>query len=130
MQVGLNKWQAFKDHIAQSYRCYQIHNKATAADHGHGYSSDHSHGTDTQVISLDALKSLVNETMEDKNEMSNLTSINLKLSQSITQAQETILVLSKHIQALQAHTNSKKPATEKPATDNKQYIDKSGQICL
>ena len=66
-----------------------------------------------------ALQALANETMEDKEEMENLTSINLTLSQSLTQSQETMLVLSKQLQALQAQTNSKNLATEKPATDKK-----------
>ena len=59
--------------------------------------------------------------MENKKAMENLTSINLTLSQSINQAQETILVLSKQLQELQAQTNSKKLATEKPATDKKKF---------
>ena len=66
-----------------------------------------------------ALQALANETMEDKEEMENLTSINLTLSQSLTQSQETMLVLSKQLQALHAQTNSKNLATEKPATDKK-----------
>ena len=36
MQVGLKTWQAFKDHLAQAYRHYQIRKKATAAAHGYG----------------------------------------------------------------------------------------------
>ena len=35
MKVGLKTWQAFKDHFAQSYRRYQICNKATSAAHGY-----------------------------------------------------------------------------------------------
>ena len=57
--------------------------------------------------------------MEDKDAMSNLASINLKLSQSLTQAQETILVLSKKLQALQVQTKTKTPATERTALDKK-----------
>ena len=41
------------------------------------------------------LQSLENATIEDKETMENLTIIILKLSQSITQAQEAILELSK-----------------------------------
>ena len=41
--------------------------------------------------------------------MENLTIIILTLSQSLTQAQETILVLSKQLQALQVHTKVKTP---------------------
>ena len=43
----------------------------------------------------DELQSLENATIEDKEAMENLTIIILKLSQSITQAQEAILELSK-----------------------------------
>ena len=43
----------------------------------------------------DDLQSLENATIEDKEAMENLTIIILKLSQSITQAQEAILELSK-----------------------------------
>ena len=57
--------------------------------------------------------------MEDKEEMSNLTRINLIISQSLTQTQEAILVLSGQLQTLQAQINSKKPATEKPETEKK-----------
>ena len=42
--------------------------------------------------------------MEDKEAMENLTSIYLTLYQSLTQAQETTLVLSEQLQALQVHT--------------------------
>ena len=41
--------------------------------------------------------------MEDKEAIENPTSINLTLSQSLTQAQEKILVLSKKLQVLQVH---------------------------
>ena len=57
--------------------------------------------------------------MEDKETISNLTSINLTLSQILTQAQEKMLVLSKKLQTLQSHMNSKKPVTEKLATEKK-----------
>ena len=67
--------------------------------------------------------------MEDKETMKNLTSINMTLSHSLNQEQEKSLVLSKKIQALQTHTNPKIPATEKPATHNKQYTEKS-KSCL
>ena len=55
----------------------------------------------------------------------NLTSINLTLYQSLTQAQEAILVLYKQLQALQAQKNAKRPATEKPVTDKKTGDKKS-----
>ena len=57
--------------------------------------------------------------MEDKEAMENLTRINLKLFQSLTQAQETILVLSKTMQALQVQTKTKTPATKRIAPDKK-----------
>ena len=56
--------------------------------------------------------------MEDKEEMENLTSINITLSHILNQSQETILVLYKHLQALQAQTKYKKPETEIQETDN------------
>ena len=62
--------------------------------------------------------------MEDKESMVNLAIINLTLSQSLTQVQETILVLSEQLQVLGAQTKSKKPATDKMATDKKQSLNK------
>ena len=59
----------------------------------------------------------------------NLTSINLTLSQILTQAQETILVLSKQLQALQVHTKSKKPSTKRTALDQKTKDSKSKCYC-
>ena len=44
--------------------------------------------------------------------MTNLTRINLTLSQSLTQSLEKILVLFNQLQALQSQTNANKPATE------------------
>ena len=101
MQVGLKTWQAFKDHFAQAYRRYQIRKKATAADYGYGLSENHTQETESQVNTADALQALACVAMEDKDEMANLNIINLTLSQSLTQAQEKILVLSKKLQALQ-----------------------------
>ena len=124
MQVGLKNWQAFKDQFLKFYRRYQIWKKPTAAAHGYGASEKHVYETDAQGMTADALQELSNATMEAKESMENLTSINLTLSKSFTQAQETILVLSKKLQALQAHTNPKKLATEKLANDKKQYINK------
>ena len=57
--------------------------------------------------------------------MKNTTSINLTLSQRFTQSQETILVLPNQLQTLHAQINSKKIATEKPATNKKKIINKS-----
>ena len=51
--------------------------------------------------------------------MANLTSINVTLSQSFTQAQETVLVLSKQLRALKFHTKTKTPATKRTALDKK-----------
>ena len=60
--------------------------------------------------------------MEDKEAMTKLTSINLILSQSLTQAQETILVLSKQMQALQVQTKTKTPSTKRTSLDLKPRI--------
>ena len=95
MKVGLKTWQAFKDHFTQAYRRYKIRNKATAAAHGYGASENHTQETEALVNTADALQALACAAMEDKEAMSNLTSMNLALSQSLDQAQETILVLSK-----------------------------------
>ena len=91
MQVGLKTWQAFKDHFAQAYRRYQIRKKATAAAHGYGASANHTQETESRVNTVDALQALSCAAMEDKEAMTNLASINLILSQILTQAQETIL---------------------------------------
>ena len=106
MQVGLKTWQAFKDDFAQAYRRYQICKKATAAPHGYGASENHTQETESQFNAADALQAFACAAMEDKEAMSNFTSINLTLSQSLTQSQETILVLSKLLQALQIHTKN------------------------
>ena len=111
MQVGLKTWQAFKDHF--------VSKKATAAAHGYGASENRTQETEAQVNPVDALQALVCAAMEDKEAMANLASINLTLSQSLTQAQETILVLSKQLQALQVHTKTKTPATKRTALDKK-----------
>ena len=84
MQVGLKTWQAFKDHFAQAYRRYQIRKKATAAAHGYGASENHTHETEAQVNTADALQALACAAMEEKEVMVNLTSFNLTLSQSLT----------------------------------------------
>ena len=67
---------------------------------GMGGSENHTQETEAQVNTVDVLQSLACVAMEYKEAMANLTSINLTLSQSLTQAQETIFVLSKQIQAL------------------------------
>ena len=129
MQFGLKTCQAFKDHFSQAYMRYHIGKKATATVHGCGASENHTKETDAQVNTADAFQELACESMEDKGAMVNLTSINLTLSQSLTQAQDTILVLSKQLQALQVHTNAKIPETEKPATDKNTKEDKLKCYC-
>ena len=125
MQVGLKTWQYFKDHFAQAYRRYQIRNKATAAAHGYGVSANHTQETEYQVNTADALQALACSAMEYKEAMANLTSINLTLSQILSQAQETILVLSKQLQALQVNTRTKIPSTNRTALDQKTKDAKS-----
>ena len=66
-----------------------------------------------------ALQALACAEMENEEVMANLTSISLTLSQSLTQAQEKILVLSKKMQALQVQTQKKTPATNRTALDKK-----------
>ena len=125
MQVGLKTQQSFKDHFTQAYRRYQIRNKATAAAHGYEASENHTQDTEAQVNTADTLQSLACTAMEDKEAMANLTSINLTLSQSLTQAQETMLGLSKQLQALQVHTKTKTPATNRSSLDQKTKDAKS-----
>ena len=67
--------------------------------------------------------------MEDKEAMVNLNSINLTLLQSLNQAQEEILVLSKQLQALQVHTKAKTPSTKRTALDQKTKDAKSKCYC-
>ena len=86
MQVGLKTWQAFKDHFAQAYRRYQIRKESTAAVHGYAASANHIQETEAQVNTADALQALACTATEDTEAMVNLTSINLTLSQSLTQA--------------------------------------------
>ena len=50
-------------------------------------------------MNVDVLQALVYAAMEDKESMAILASINLTLSQILTQAQETMLVISKQLQA-------------------------------
>ena len=74
---------------------------------------------------MNTLQALACATMEDKEAMANLTSINLTLSQSLTQAQETILVLSKKLQALKVHTKAETPSTMGTKIDQKTKDAKS-----
>ena len=75
--------------------------------HGYGVAANRIQETDAQVNTVDALRSLACAAMEDKEAMENLSSINLTMSQSLTQAQETIMVLSKQLQALQTQEKAK-----------------------
>ena len=68
---------------------------------------------------MDALQALACAAMEDKEARSNLTSINLTLSQSLTQAQKKLLVISKQLRALQVYTKAKTSATKRTALDKK-----------
>ena len=52
------------------------------------------------MMTADTLQELANDSMEDKDAISNLTSTNMTLSQSFTQEQDEILVLSKKLQTL------------------------------
>ena len=54
--------------------------------------------------------------------MVNLICINLTLSQSLMQAQDTIVVLSKQIQALQTQAKVKTPTSEIPVLDKNTVI--------
>ena len=74
---------------------------------------------------MDALQALACAAMEDNEAMANLTSINLTLSQSLTQAQEKFLVLSKQLQALQVHTKARTLSTNRTALDKKTKDAKS-----
>ena len=98
MQVGLKTYQDFKYHFTQAYRRYQIRKKETAAAHGYGTSENHTQETEAKVKTTDTLQALACAAMEDKEEMSNLTSVNLKLSKRLNQAQEKILELCKKLQ--------------------------------
>ena len=85
--------------------------------------------TEAQVNTADALQVLACAAMENKEAMANLTSINLTLLQSLSQAQETMLVLSKQLQALQVHTKAKTPSTKRTALDQKAKDAKSECYC-
>ena len=96
---------------------FAIRKKATAADHGCGDSENHEQETESQVMTTNILQSLVCASREDKEAMTNITSINLTLYQSLTKSQETILVTSEQLQDLQAQSKEKKPKTKKPSMD-------------
>ena len=119
MQVGLKTWQAFKDHFFQAYRWYHIRKKATAVSHGYGASANHAQKKESQVFTVDVLQALACAAMEEKEAMANLTIINITLSQSLTQAQDTIMMLSNQLQALEAQSKAKKQTTKKLVLDKK-----------
>ena len=125
MQVGLKTWKYFKDHFSQAYMGYQIRKKSTAAANGYGASENHTQETDSQVNTVNALQALACAEMEDKEAMAHLNIINLTLSQSLTQAKETVLVLSKQLQTLQVHTKANTPSTKRTALDPKTKDAKS-----
>ena len=56
--------------------------------------------TEAQVNNVDVLQALTSEAVKDKEAMANLASINITLYQSLTKAQETMLVLSKQLKVL------------------------------
>ena len=107
MQVGLKTWQDFKDYFSQAYRRYQIRKKAISAAHGYGASLNHTQETESQVNTADSLQEIACASVEYKEEMANLTSVNLTLSQSLTQAEETIFG------AFQATTGTTSPYKNK-----------------
>ena len=115
MRVGMKTWQDFKDHFTQAYMRYQIHKKATTADHGYEAPANDTQEKESQVKTTDALQALTCAVMEYKEAMENLTSINLTLSKSLTQAQEKMLVLSKQLQTLQVHTKANTASTNRTA---------------
>ena len=78
---------------------------------------------------MDALQALACAAMEDKEAMENLTIINLTLSQSLNQAQETISVLSKQLQVIQVHTKANTSSTKRTALDPKTKYAKSKCYC-
>ena len=117
MKVGLKTSQAFKDRFSKAYIRYQISKKARAAGHGYGATVNHTQETDAQVNNADAIQALAYAAMEDKEAMANLTSINLTLYQSLTKSKETIMVLSKQLQALQTQAKVKTPTSEIPVLD-------------
>ena len=65
------------------------------------------------------MQALACAAMEDKEAMANLTIINLTLYQILTQAHETILVLSEQLQAPQVLRKTKTPATKRTAINKK-----------
>ena len=97
MQVGLKTLHTFKGHFTQAYRRYHIRKKETAAAHGYGASENHTQETEAQANTTDALQALACAATKDKEAMVKLTSINLTLSESLTQAQETLLVISEQL---------------------------------
>ena len=78
--------------------------------------------TEAQVNNVDVLQALTSEAVKDKEAMANLASINITLYQSLTKAQETMLVLSKQLKVLQVQTKTKTPDTKITALDKSPRI--------
>ena len=129
MKVGLKTSQAFKDRFSKAYIRYQISKKARAAGHGYGATVNHTQETDAQVNTADKLQTLACAAMGKKEVMANLTSINLTLSQCLTQSRETIMVLPKQLQALQTQANANTLTTEIPVLENSTKETKSKCYC-
>ena len=101
--------EGFQRPFHTSPQAHPYPQESNSSDHRYGESANHTQDTEAQVKTVDALQALACAAMEDKEAMANLTSINLTLSKILTQAQETILVLSKQLQALQVHTKKTQP---------------------
>ena len=68
-------------------------------------------------MTVDALQALSFAELGIKEAMANLSSINLTLSHSLTQSQETMLVISKQLQELQVQAKANTPTTERPGLE-------------
>ena len=80
-------------------------------------------------MTVDALQALSFAELGIKEAMANLSSINLTLSHSLTQAQETMLVISKQLQELQVQAKANTPTTEKRVLD-KNTRDTKSNCCF
>ena len=80
MIVGQKNWQTFKDKFSQASRVYHIRKNYKSATHGYSDSANYAQEIDAQMMAAYALQALENSTMEDKESITNLTSINLTLS--------------------------------------------------
>ena len=104
---------------------YQVHKKATSKVHRYGALENHTQETYAHVNTADATQSLICAEMEDKEEMANLASINLTLYKVLTQAQETMLVLSKELKELHTKAKANTLTTDKTVLDKKKKETKS-----